>query len=213
MEEGNSHCWHHVTNKIDSFTLFLIQEMLWKHTALTVPLLCYFCSSPSLTPILPRNLCSSFFCCCCLSWPSSGWEAGNPNRKKKKSNLLIYRKCTRSNNIFNRIALEFRGIVDLWWLARKWVLRCRPWAAVPLPPVTQINCHRAPDLSIAAVIISLLWLTEGPVSLCPEINDTQADERKKWSDSRHTIHPSWIAMPSVLHLVWVGGEQTPAFIQ
>lgn len=67
--------------------------------ALTVLLFCYLCSSPSLTAILPRNLCFLFYCC--LLWHSSGWEESNPNRKK--SNLLIYGNCTKPNNILNKI--------------------------------------------------------------------------------------------------------------
>jgi len=91
----------------------------------------------------------------------------------------MYRNCTKSKNMLNKITSEFRGTVDLCLLVKKWVLHHRSWAVVPLLPVIQINCCRVQDLSFAAMVIQLLWLTEGPMSLCPEINETQADEGKK----------------------------------
>lgn len=188
MKEGNSACWYHVTKKLfQSFPY--IGDVVEAYRPWQF---CYFVIS-----VPPHT--SAFFFCCCGFGTLQDEKKGIPT--ENKSNIFIYRNCTKSNGILNKTILEFWGLVDLCLQVRKWIFHCRLQSSVSLPAVIQINCLRVCDLSVATMIISLLWLTEGPVSWCPEINETQVDESKKQSSSRHTIHSSQIAMPSVLHLL------------
>lgn len=118
--------------------------------ALTVLLFCYICSSPSLTPALPRNLCFLFLLLSFVALVRIGKKF-----QQKKNNILFCGNCTKPKTILIKITLEFQGVICRSLFAgeemgyctsdHEQLYRC-------LQSVIQINCCRDHDLGVDATL-------------------------------------------------------------
>lgn len=161
-----------------------------------VLLFCYFCSSFSLTPSLSRNPCTFFVVVFSGTFQEEKKSNQKKKRKKKESSHLW--KLYKTNTILNKITLEFWGTIDVFFFAGEvtgFTLWTTSSCSIASSHTNKLSWGPWPQRCLNDHLSALInWRTSKFMSR----NQWNSSQWEKVSNSRCTIHASWIATPSAL---------------